>query len=294
MKLSVCTITARDQPRYEWLFDALAMQARPDDEIEIVIVDLFDRSIDTLVPIDRRSTPSAIRRIQVSPPKPNPWQGEFRVTRRDLHGIANARNTALCLATHDYVAFVDDRVRLGHRWLETVRHHEATRTSAICGPCDRDVLGTGRQLDDRKERAPKGHSGCSGDWFYGGNFALPLEWALEINGCEEATDPVGRQDRVMGWMLENRGRRIDYLPHMAVWLDRKLRSEHPVPRVNIGRAPADKRTAICRRFGKHNRTLFTPDLKKLRAEIQRGEPFPVHSLTAETPDWYSGKRIGDM
>ncbi len=300
MQLTVAIITARAEPRLDWLVRDLEDQARPVDAIELVIIDSMDRSADVLVPgLARRA--SAIRDVAISPPKPNPWQGAHRVTSRDLHGIANARNTALCLASHDYIAFLDDRVRLGRRWLDVVREGERTRFAAICGPCDRDELGTGRAFDDRRDRAVRMRTHCSGDWFYGGNFALPLEWALEINGCEEGTDPVGRQDRVMGCMLVNRGRRIDYIPAMSVLLDRKLKRQgdaggtyHPFTRANRGGPPpGDKRSAIMRRFARLDRTELTPDLRELRAAIARGEAFPPHGFTTQSPDWYDARPIGE-
>ena len=292
MHLSICTITARAMPRYDWLIDGLAAQAQPDDDIELVIIDFHDRGDAELVP--NRSSAPALRRVKICPPKPNPWQGTYRVTRRDLHAIAHARNTALCLASHDFVAFVDDRIRLGPAWLDTVRAAEAVRTRAICGPYDRDQLGTGRLFDDRISRAPGGRTRCSGDWFYGGNFALPLAWALEINGCEEGTDPVGRQDRIMGHMLVNSGYRIDFVVGMSALVDRRLTTAHPFPRVGKGVPPADKGRAIMRRFASRRRTEMTPDLTAIRAAVQRGAPFPMHDAAATDLDWFDDQPIGDM
>ena len=289
MRLSVCTITAREQPRYEWLIRDLAAQMDDGDEIEVLIIDALTLARD----LDLGRVPPGIE-VRICAPKPTPYQGPHRVTSRDLHAIANARNTALCLASFDYVAFVDDRVRLGVHWLHEVRKAQERRASAVCGPCHKDMLGVGRVTDDRADRAPLGRVNCGGDWFYGGNFALPLDWALEINGCEEGTDPVGRQDRVMGHMLHNRGRRIDYLEGMSVLLDRKLAKPHPFPRIGKGVPPGDKGRAIMARFAKRDRTELTPDLGAMRSALLAGDWFPPHGATAQDPDWFDGRPIGEM
>lgn len=291
MHLSICTITARAEPHYEWLLEALARQARHGDVIEIVVIDFHDRDARQLLPNPERV--QGLHQIQVSPPKPNPWQGPYRVTSRDLHAIANARNTAFCLATHPYVAFLDDRVRPGPCWLATIRD-AAERDIAICGPYDRDELRIRRVRDGRSILNGYVRQGCPGIWFYGGNFALPLAWALAINGCEEGSDPVGRQDRVMGSMLVNAGKRITFHPGLSVLMDRKLRQEHPFPRINKGAGPGDKASELMRRFCSRTRTEFTPDLALIRAAVQRGEPFPLHTAKPTDLDWYDSQPIGEM
>lgn len=299
MYLSICVITARAEPKLEWLLDALSAQARQGDRIELVVVDFFDRNENALLP-DLSRVPG-LRRVTISPPKPNPWQGRHRVTQRDLHAIANARNTAICLATYGYLAFLDDRVKLGPRWLEVVRRGYETQTEALCGPCDRDELGVGRIIDDRSRPGMDRRNAPPG-WFYGGNFALPLSWLLEVNGCEEGTDPVGRQDRVLGHMLANQGRSIVFVPEMSVMLDRKVVSHdsasalgvrtRPFPRVNKGVPPSDKATALMRRFCERTRTEFTPHLRELRNTIAQGLPFPMHRWTADDLDWFDQQPIG--
>ena len=292
MKLTIATITARAEPHYDWLIADLAKQSRAEDEIELVAIDFRGRDADRILP--NLADAPAIRRVTTSPPKPSPWQGPYRVTRHDLHAIANARNTALCLASHPYVAFLDDRVHIGPAWLDTVRAAAAAGDTAICGPCDRDELGTGRAFDDRKERAPDGRTNVSGDWFYGGNWAAPLSWLLDVNGHEEGTDPVGRQDRVLGHMIINGGGRIDYLAAMGALLDRKLIEPRPFPRIGKGVPPADKGRAIMKRFATRRRTELTPDLLVIRAQLAAGEPFPMHGYTARDLDWFDNQPIGQM
>ncbi len=298
MKLSILTITARREPHYAWLTQGIAAQEQLDDEIELVIVDYFGRDAAELAPDWDRA--SSIHQVVVCKPKPNPWQGAYRVTRRDLAAIANARNTAVCLATHDYVAFLDDSARLGGRWLECVRRGERERESVISGAVDRGKPGGRREIDDRTRMFIGGKQGCPPYFLYGGNTCMPLAWALEVGGFEEGTDPVGHQDFVMGCMLAHCGRRIDYVPAMALLQDRRLdgrpddKDMHPFPRANKGLPPNDKRHAIEAKFRGHVRTTeLTQDIAAIRAAVQRGEPFPVHTFAASDPDWFDGSPIGD-
>lgn len=280
-KISICTITARAEPCYDWLLDDLARQRLPEDVLEIVIIDFYNRSADILV--GPRPIP-----VRVYAPKPCPWQGPQRVTTQDYHAIANARNTALCLASYGYVAFVDDRSHLEAGWLPAARAG-FRKMAAICGPCDKRKLD-GELFDHRRALCPKGKRGCGGGWFYGGNFAAPLEWLLEVNGHEEGTDPSGCQDYVMGCMMANRGRRIDFVASMGVQQDRCVTPSHPFP---VPRSET-KHAAINARFLNKIRTEMTPDLRAMRYAVQRGQPFPMHGMTADTLDWHSGVRVGDM
>lgn len=302
MKLSIATCTARREPNYSWLLDGLAAQAEVGDELELVIIDLLERSPDDLVPNFGRV--DAIAQVVIAPPKPNPWQGRYRVTKRDVAAVANARNTALCLVTHDYVAFVDDSTRLGDGWLAAVRRAAARPDAGAVvqvGPIERGKPGDARrETDDRWRLYPRGKRGCPAYFLYGGNACMPLSLALEVGGFEEATDPVGRQDLVMGHMLAHAGRRIDFDPSMRVVQDRRLYAKptdddmHPLPRVNRGNPPRDKATVIEQRYGALVKTSdLTPDIAQLRAAIQRGEPFPIHTVGAEDPDWFDCSPIGD-
>jgi hypothetical protein len=313
VRLSICLITARTEPHYEWLIADLAAQARAGDELEIIAIDAFARPIGTLLPNVSRIEDSGAElcAVTIEAPMPNPYQGEHRVTTRDLHAIAYARNTALCLASlGSYVAFLDDRVRLGKRWLEIVRgaaaRYEANGrglgpgssmgSSVVCGPCDRLTVNAmgGKVFDERRLISPRGRLNAGGNWLHGGNFALPLELALAVNGCEVGTDPLGRQDRVMGMMLGNLGHRIDFDIDMEVVIDRRLPVAHPFPRVRRGIPPADKGRAIIARFGARKRTELTPDLVAIRAMLGRGEPFPHHGISSTTRDWFDGQPIGKM
>lgn len=298
MKVSICVITARTTPHLEWLLDGLAAQEQISDEIELVLIDYHGRSCDELVSnFDRVRS---ISQVVITKPKPTPWQGEHRVTSRDLAAIANARNTALALASHDYVTFLDDSARLGGAWLEWIRRSEAERASVISGAVDRGRPGSRREVDDRTRMFLAGKQGCPPSFLYGGNFCAPLQWLLEVGGFEEATDPVGHQDFILGCMLGHCGRRIDYAPGMGILQDRRLSGRpddpdmHALPRGNKGLPPKDKRWAIEQKFRDQVHTgEWTPDIAAIRATIQCGEPFPMHGKTAASRDWFDNVPIGE-
>lgn len=287
MKITIGYITAREEPQLDWLVAALDQQARPEDEIELIVVDALGRSAKA---IGYRSI-RAITKLVETRPKPTIWQGPHRITTHDFFANANARNTAIVLCSTDYICFLDDRCRPDAGWLEQVRIGEKSRSSVICGPYDKHE-DWGVLIDHRREREPKGKKNCGGGWCFGGNFALPLEWALMINGCEEGCDPVGLEDCVFGHMLENVGYKIDFVVEMSVQQDRRGFAHPPnFPRQDRGQSPNDKSHALRDRFFKRKRTEFTADLRKLRALIARGEPLPIPDPNGDHRDWYDGSLI---
>jgi len=287
VKITIGYITAREEPHLEWLIDGLEQQARPDDEIELIVVDALGRSA---AAIGYRSI-KAIRKLVETRPKPTIWQGPHRITAHDFFANANARNTAIVLCRTSYICFLDDRCKPEAGWFDQIRRGERKRESVICGPYDKHE-DWGLSLDHRRQREPRGQKNCSGSWCFGGNFALPLDWALEINGCEEGCDPVGLEDCMMGHMLSNRGRRIDFVIEMSVQQDRRG-FVHPLnfPRQDKGRSPHDKSHALEDRFRGRKRTEFTPDLTALRSQLAKGGTFPIPDPKADHRDWYDGAPI---
>lgn len=300
MKLTIVFMTGRRDPKLEWMLDSLASQTRDGDEISLIVVDVHARELVDLLPDahDHLAGCPGLQRVILVPPKPNAWQGAHRVTSRDWWATSNSRNTALALCTDDYVAFLDDRCHLGSKWLETVRLGHVHRNSVIVGSYDK-IEGADRHLssDHRRGLFPEGKINCGGGWLYGCTFALPLSWALEVNGFEEGCDGLTGEDYIFGLMLGNAGRRIDFVPDLFVLQDRTPGNETCkglYASRDKGVSPNDKSHAALARFGTRARTEFTPDLALLRASIARGEPFPVPDPTAEPRDWYDGQPIREM
>lgn len=316
MKLTIATITARHEPHLDWLLAELDKQALPGDEIELVLVDFYGRALSELAAPEWTAALADggspwLAEIIESRPKPNIWQGAYRLGPVDLHAIANARNTALALAGGPFVFFVDDRAHLGPRWLERARAAAGAAEAgippyALCGPCDKLKSGGGRGVisarDDRRRFGRNVAMDAPGDFLLGGNFGAPLAWMLEVGGHEEASDPIGWQDVILGRMLKNRGRRIVFDSTFEVTLDR-VRSagepEHPFPRINKftpGKPPGfDAANEAKRRFGRLQHTSdMTADLGELRTRIAAGAGWPIPDPATPRVDWYDGKPIAEL
>lgn len=290
-------MTGRAEPQLELVLRDLAAQARPDDEIDLIVIDALGRSAEDFGLAWHDELPR-LREVIVSRPKPNPWQGEHRQTDRDWWATANARNTALVLCPSDYIAFLDDRCRLGPSWLETVRRGRRECASVLCGSYDKlegDPAAPKRSEDHRRGVKPARRANCGGGWLYGCTFALPLEWAYAINGFEEGCDGLTGEDYIFGLMLEKSGRRIDFAPELYVLQDRTAQNvtcKGTYACRDKGTSPNDKSHAALSRFGQRTRTMFTPDLYELRARIARGEPWPLPEPGAR--DWYDNELLSEM
>ncbi len=285
MRATLVFMTGRRDPRIDWMLRSLDAQAQPGDDLELIVVDALGRS-----PGDIGMIPcAAVTSVVATRPKPCVWQGPQRVTSRDWWATANARNTAIALASRDYLVFCDDRCWLGSEWLTQVRRGERERGNVLVGSYEK--LEDGKvTMDHRRERYPEGLVNCGGGWLFGCTFALPLEWLLEVNGLEEGCDGLTGEDYILGLMLGNRGRRIDFEPRLFVRQERSMGTEHGYAMTDKGTAPKDKSHAALDRFGKRTRTEMTPDLRELRRRIAAGEGFP----DVDHRDWFDGQMIRDM
>ncbi len=301
-------ITGRAEPRAEWLLDALATQAKAGDDLDVIVIDLHNRTTNELGIGGAWRTQGRIP-VRVAPPKPTIWQGPHRVTACDWWAKANAINTAIVLARRDYIAFVDDRCVPGPKWLEAVRGGTLTRSSVLCGSYDRLENGRVAAVDNRRTHSPEGRINCGGSWLYGCTWAAPLEYLLGVNGAEEGTDGLGAEDSILGLNLANARRRLDFVPSMFVALERSAEfsqginghavSPAPAPtpkRTDKGVSPHDKSHASLARFGKGKRTdpTLTPNLTELREKIRTGGAFPIPDPTRLWRDWYDDELISTM
>jgi len=298
VKLSIGFLTGRNEPRLDWVIDDVAAQARPDDEIQIVVIDAIEhmRDPESSPIVDDRVRASFGRaplvRAQVAPVRPNIWQGRHRVTKQDWWSTAASRNTFLCLAEHDYIAFLDDCCHIGKRWLDTVRRAEQERCSAITGSFEKT---RGEVIDHRAVTYPAGMVDCTGAWLYGCTFCLPLEWALEVNGFEEGCDGAAGEDYMFGLMLARRHRQIDFSTSLHVIQDRPIGDESCAHRFRkLDKADGAKNIAAIARFGSRTSTEFTPDLRALRETLRAGGVFPIPDPDADWRDWFDGQPIREM
>jgi glycosyltransferase involved in cell wall biosynthesis len=292
--LTIAFITGRTTPHLDWLLESLAPQIEAGDKINVLVIDAQGRTPEQL---GARSYGDWTPSVRVALPKPTPWQGAHRITSRDWWAKSSAINTALVLCDTDYVAFLDDCCRLGPEWLRTVRRGDRKRDAVLAGTYDK-IEGGVVTPDHRRVLAPGGKLNCGGGWLFGCTFALPLEWALEANGAEEGCDGMGTEDYILGFMLENNGHRIDFVPSMAVTQERVEVSVPGIPSIGLRRtdkgvSPNDKSHFALARFRVRKRTEFTPDLRALRAARVAGNlswPMPDPDLR----DWFDGQLVREM
>ncbi len=315
MNVTIAYITGRLEPKLEWFFDSLWAQQQERREItvsEVLVVDAHYWAKKTL-PLQRwpARQPSFVRHL---PPKPTIWQGPHRVTSQDWWAMSNARNTALCVARSEWIAFLDDRCVLQYGWLRRLERHMIERpTSVLAGSytklsgMDVDygrIVKAGEVIGRDARRAGAGTlaRNVDGGYLFGCNFALPLEYALNVNGFEEGCDGLSMEDVIFGLNLKADGYSIDYDPMFGILEDRtpgEIATNHAVDgvfkRTDKGVSPNDKSHAALARFGSRARTEFTPDLRAIRhALFEECGTFPLPDPHTDYHDWYDGELINGI
>lgn len=251
--------------------------------------------------------------IEHHPPKPTVWQGAHRLTQRDYFCAANTRNTALALARHDHVVFVDDLSVLLPGWLKA-HVHAAANKYVLCGTtCKRkhlEVNSLGEIVRDEEFR-PGTDSRlqllptdelvkCTGGWLYGGTFSVPLEHALLVNGQDEIHDSIGGEDYDFGERLERAGAPIFISRACGTFEDEDgHNTEAPVIRLDKPWSGGDGPYSSNYLFNQLRRekdriwTLGnTFNLRELRDRVLAGEPFPIP--TAPATHWVDGQPLSEM
>lgn len=286
MSLTVAYCTAREKPQIRWFFESLLRQAQEvgQTELYIIVIDLF---------ANQRKWGMDGRVTHVTP-KPNPWQGEHRITDRDWWAVANARNTALCYCRTPWIAFVDDRSVLGAEWLVGVR--EAMKGNyAACGPYEKvhnlkvehgrvaafdetdgkdNRLKYVRQHYLQHKRLHNPYP-APGEWWYGCSNILPLEWALDINGWDEHCDGLSGEDYIFGTMLRNRGKDLRYDTRMMLIEDRTPDQCGPViARTDKGKSPKDKSHWLLDLLKGRKEAQHPWNIRQMRERVLAGKGFP--------------------
>lgn len=303
--LTVAYVTSRKHPEAEWFLQSLASQVREGDAINVVVVDYHSGMRAGLMIQNGAwghvgaSYPLPLLTV---PCKPNVWQGPHRFTKSEWWAKSAYINTAICLCKTDWIAFVDDRSVLMPTWLQSVRE-AMDGNYAVAGSYEkrRDMTvengsiqhgGTVIGTDPRKvsSHAP---IRMTGGWWFGCTNALPLEWALEINGADECCDSLGMEDVVFGSMLAANGFPMKYDERMAIVEDRTPEFyEAAVGRTDLGVSPNDKSHGILSRTAGKKRATHHWNLREVRDLVQRGEPFPIP--TEPTHDWWDGRPLSEF
>ena len=304
MKLTVVYITARAEPKVEWFLDSLARQVKFEDDIRPIIVDLYERPI----PNAKRDYFHSFPLLKVVPIKPNIYQGKHRLFKEDWWAISTARNTGICLCETEWIAFCDDRCVLSAYWLDAVRAAQ-NHGYALAGSYEKwyglqvvDGCIVGAEKCTTKDHRDNGIAGprkIPGQWWFGCTSALPVEWALKINGFAESADSLGLEDNIFGTMLQANGYPICFDNRMKIIEDRTPYACEGLPkRTDKGVSPNDRSHDLLNRLkdlkrAKHSfEPEFDYDLRDVRNIVQSGGKFPIP--TGPTKDWYDGQPWNEM
>lgn len=139
---------------------------------------------------------------------------------------------------------------------------------------------------------------CPGQWLFGCTLALPLSFALQVNGYEELMDGLSMEDVIFGKQLEAHNFPIFYDPRFKIVEDRTPSESGPVMRrEDKGEKGTvrDKSHAALDRFANKLRAdNWGTDLSKVREIALITGQFPIPDPTVEWRDWFDNERIADF
>lgn len=303
--LTIAYVTARRDPKIEWFFDSLRRYV-VGEPFQLIIVDLGQKEL-------QRGANQAGFTCTLTGPKPNVWQGEYRLTKEDWFAMANARNTALCLCQTDWIAYVDDLSVLMPSWLMAVK--DAMAGNYIVAGAYRKVKDlvvengevksfTPCSEDCRLKLYPNEVSNCKGGELYGCSCAFPVEALLDVGGWPEMCDGLGSEDYCLGIALANKCYTIKYDKRMMTyeaedlhghWFNEKGEKVGTVlRRSDKGISPKDKSHAL---LNIAKQSTYFPNyteggIRALRELVLSGKPFPI--IQEPKHDFFDGQAISEM
>ncbi len=299
--LTICYITAREQPRSEWFFDSLRPQYNPGEPVYVIVIDTHcDKQWPDKEVIDEKT-------FRVCP-KPTIWQGKHRLTPIDWWAVSNARNTGFCLCQTEWIAFCDDRCVLLPGWMDSIElamtgnyvvagAYEKRQGTKIESGIIQYEGGAGiLSGEDCRVKHSRRLRQCPGQWLFSCNFALPLEWGLVVNGFDELMDSVSMEDVIFGSMIENNNFPVFFDPRMKIVEDRtpgELGTD--MKRYSKELHPHDtndKTHKLLHRLRHVKRAEHDWNLREIRENVLKGQPFPIP--TQPTHDWFDNQPLSEM
>lgn len=299
--ISIAYTTCRKNPRIEWFLESLQSQGGFASDIEIIVVDFFGETRKKILAIQTF--------IKVVSPMPNVWNGPNRLTRDNHFAASASRNTAICHARGDFLAYVDDLSVLLPGWLDAVR--EAALGNYCVFGAYKKVMGlvveNGSVVhfqdyhggdDPRRGIGRKDHAvDVESSMLYGCSFGCPMEAYLETGGFNQAADGMGGEDSLFGICLGKKGWVTKYDLRMGTLeSEEDHHKEKPFIRRDKGISPLDKSHAILKMTLQGNgeaANYFPPGgIRAMRQHILAGGEWP----TDQNPqnEWYSGELIKDQ
>jgi hypothetical protein len=242
---TICYVTARRNPRFEWFCLGLRDQVKDHHgPIHLIVLDYFSQFDNRFNYFNEIAGQAKllprIKSLTVSAPLPTVYQGKHRKTKRNYWAASTMRNTGFVLCETKQIAFIDDLSYPCEGWLDNLWY--AVEKELICFGAYIKVSGFGvsdagvpthtrdealkdpsshidgryRQFSDRIRNA-KDNGGirpCGGEWLFGCSFTMPLEAALKINGFDEGANGLSFEDSTAGLRLANAGYELNYCPNM--------------------------------------------------------------------------------
>lgn len=251
MKLSLCYITSRLNPRWDLFIETFLMQTTAEErkDIQVIFVDgklwyseahLQATSSSMMLAHHFYHDPKRRYDLEIAvgkrfdflhiPPKPCLMQGPFRKTNRDFFCASNTRNTGIIAARGEYLVFVDDLSVVMPGWISQV-WHAANSGYAVAGAY-RKVLKLDLWSDDGEsyridyEDSPQGWDSrwargsdagimpIPGGGLFGCSFGARVEDLLRVDGSEMACNGGGGEDTDLGMRLERAGVKLYYNRNM--------------------------------------------------------------------------------
>jgi len=306
---SVVYVTNRKDPKIAWFVDSFMRELDGDlAGIEVLVVAYFEDAVREAV-----KKAGAESWITVHPPKPNVWQGEHKLTKKDWFAAANARNTGIALSRGHTIVFVDDLSAVVPGWWEWAKH--ACRNQCVClgtyekvrdlavdssGALTYDEAPNSCGKDTRLPMLPQPAEDTKaypavGGWLYGSSVACPIEFLLVINGFDEECNGIGTEDYIAGLMLDHMEFPLFICPGMKTVEDDKMHYvEKPFPRLNRGEGETDSAWTILKKVQGAERVVApnVDNLRDLRDKVLAGEPFPIPTK----PDkfWYDETPLKEL
>lgn len=322
--LTVAYVTSRPEPKLNWFLDSLARECAGDfSNIKVVIVDYLANGFGGTVRqhearrdyvtkcIDDAGIPHEA--FDWLSPKANPWQGKQRQTLQDWFNVANSRNTAICMADGEHIAFVDDLSVLMPGWLGfcaqacmqpktiTVCRYQKVRNLVVekGEVVSFEAFAAGIDNRSKNKDLSRVHAPCPADWHFG-YVVGPLQAYLDVNGWVE-TDTAGLsfEDVPTGINLKHKGYAFRYDPRMLALESEELHSqEGGMRRCDYGKSPADKSHAVLARArsgdGWAKNDFFNGmNLAQLRDHVhaKASNGFPVPKSNQR--EWFTGRLLSD-
>lgn len=302
-ELTIAYVTARTDPRFEWLFESLTRQIKILDRVHLILIDfhLRNRPRKQTIPEDLLNKLTGFRWLC---PKPSVWQGPFRKTAVDFFSASNARNTAIALCETTWIAFLDDCSVLLDGWLE--RAIQATSRQGItCGafkkvrklevaagmPTKFSPYDGGEDWRLRRKFNTTTMQ-CPPEWFFGCSFVAPLAWLVRANGYPEyLCDGMGYEDTLMGRMLSSYGARFYFDTSMVTWECEDCHHDQgKMLRIDPGKSPKDKshmaqETCLAVRPFRQDFGDGITTIERLRKLMKYSDQWPIPQQP--TKEWFS-------